>query len=77
MIKKRITKDKERIIILEAIYSARGDFNSVPIKEFNDSEYQFQKESLELVKQANCKLKWIDTFAGGCWYIVPLIKTHR
>ena len=63
----------ERRLVREAMEAMKnGQFNCMPIPEIRDSKYQFDADTHNMVSEAGCQLKWLDTFKGGCWHVVPL-----
>lgn len=62
----------ERTIVKKAIESMKGGFNCMPIPVYRDPSYQFEAETMEMVSAAGFQLKWLDTFKGGCWHVIPI-----
>lgn len=61
----------EKNIVAEAVEAMKGgDFNCMPLPEYRDKEHQFESATLEMVAEAGYRLKWFDTFKGGCWHVI-------
>ena len=62
----------ERNIVKSAINSMKeAKFNCMPMPQYRDKEYKFEKATHDMAAEANCHLEWMDTFKGGCWHVIP------
>lgn len=62
----------EKIIVEQAMKAMKeGEFNCMPMPEYRDSTYQFKTATQNMVAEAGYQLKWLNTFKGGCWHVIP------
>ncbi|MBQ3145628.1 MAG: hypothetical protein IJB90_03560 [Clostridia bacterium] len=63
----------EKSIVERAIGSIKEcNFNCMPMPEFREKEYRFEDATKKMVADAGYELKWLDTFKGGCWHVIPI-----
>jgi len=64
----------ERKIVKKAIGTMKKfKFACMPMPEREwDKEYKFEETTLAMVAKAGCRLEWLETCTGGCWYVIPI-----